>query len=236
MDIITLFSNRMPRLKSWIERSFPFIGRTMNARRERIRKQAYQEYGVETARQFDECMQRYGHRYMLGFGTLLGAVREKGFIKHDMDLDVCMWIDDFQPEMIAHLKEYGFEWLYSYQIDGGRLGREDTFDYKGCRIDIFKEGDDVLYANDFVHKTDMAPGRYMPRRLELPYVRETRRVPFESLMLPIPVNAEEQMRVRYGDDYMVPNPQFDSQRLRTCLREWPEMVEHTRHLTYPSVD
>lgn len=238
MDIITLFSNRMPSTKRWIERTLPFVGTFMNNRRERIRIKAYKQYGVEAARRFNECMNENGYKYMLIGGTMLGAIREHGFIKHDMDLDVSMWIDDFHPQMIEDLKRYGFEWLYSYQIEGGKWGREDTFDYKGCRIDIFyiyPAIDKYPYINDFWVEPGMSAGQYMPRRQEMPFVREVRMEKFEDMMLPVPVNAEEQCTFRYGEDYMIPNPKWDNHKKVACIFDWPEMINLTTHQTYPKL-
>lgn len=238
MDLITYLTNKLPRVKRGVEVCFPFVGRVMNERRRRLRTEAYMRYGLEAARRFDECMREGGYRYMLTAGTMLGAVREHGFIKHDMDLDVAMWIDDYCPEMVKDLGRYGFEWLYSYQVDGGRCGREDTFDYKGCRIDIFyifPAVSELPYITDFWTEPGMAPGTYMPRRQEMPFVRETRLERFEDLLLPVPVNAEEQCVFRYGEDYMTPNPQWDNHKKVGCIIDWPEKVGETMHLTYPSV-
>lgn len=240
MDIITLFSNKLPHAKQWVERTFPFVGKAMNDRRARLRTEAYKKYGLETAARFDQCMTECGYRYMLTAGTMLGAIREHGFIKHDMDLDVAMWIDDYRPQMITDLRRYGFEWLYSYQIENGKYGREDTFDYKGCRIDVFYlfppiDGRQLPYLTDYWNEAGMAPGTYMPRRQEMPFVRETRRVKFETLSLPVPVNADEQCEFRYGADYMTPNPHWDNHKRVECIFNWPEKVSATVHLTYPKL-
>ena len=50
---------------------------------------------TELLRLFDLLCQKNGLTYWLDWGTLLGAVRHKGFIPWDDDLDVCMPREDF---------------------------------------------------------------------------------------------------------------------------------------------
>ena len=44
---------------------------------------------------FDNICKKYGLTYYMDFGTILGAVREKGFIPWDIDMDFCMMRDDY---------------------------------------------------------------------------------------------------------------------------------------------
>lgn len=71
-----------------------------------------QQIQIELLSEFDCICRKYGLRYNLGFGTLLGAVRHKGFIPWDDDIDVTMpWedfnkLDDAMARELDHKKYY----------------------------------------------------------------------------------------------------------------------------------
>lgn len=55
--------------------------------------------------QVDEVCQRHGLRYTLWAGTMLGAIRHKGFIPWDDDLDIAMPREDYD-ELVTHADEW----------------------------------------------------------------------------------------------------------------------------------
>lgn len=54
----------------------------------------------------DEVCERHGLRYYLAYGTLIGALRHKGFIPWDHDIDVLMPVRDAW-KLIRYQKEFG---------------------------------------------------------------------------------------------------------------------------------
>lgn len=206
----------------------------------RMRNRNYQKYALEMLEQFDKCMTHYGHPYALAFGSMLGAVREHGFIKHDLDVDVTMWYDDYSEELMAHLKEYGFRLRHTFAVEDGRLGREDTIVYKEVSLDIYylyeptgqspycsgswEKMEGSINTVDSMRKF----GRILAKRIDMPYVHETKRVPFEGkLQLPIPANADELLRFFYGSNYMIPNPEWRDEDSKVVRVPW-----ETNHITY----
>lgn len=196
-----------------------------NSRKKEIEelKKSFLENGLNVLNHFDKTMSSYGYKYSLAFGTMLGAVREKGFIKHDADIDVFMWIEDFDDHLIDKLAESGFSLKHTFIVENGKLGREDTVEKDGVQIDIFYiypalEGREYTYCCDFFPRENCRSweqsinkyGGLLPRRLEIPTSKELVRVPFENLSLPILKNAHEFLSFRYGKDYMTPNPKWSN--------------------------
>lgn len=62
-------------------------------KKEEIRK--YQLFQLEILKYTHEICSQNGIKYYLAFGTLLGAIRGKGFIPWDADIDIAMFRDDY---------------------------------------------------------------------------------------------------------------------------------------------
>lgn len=198
-------------------------------------KKRFDRLGLEMLAAFNKCLSDNGYKYSLAYGTLLGAVREKGFIKHDDDADVWMWIDDYDENLIDCLRDYGFKHKYSFSLDNDRSAKEDTFEYKGVLIDIFylyKQDEKLAYSCIFncfpgtVSRSDSVKryGGLQTIKCILPVSRDVVFVPFESLTLPIPANAPEILKCRYGDDYLVPQPNWNKNRKDTYHVLWEGKV------------
>jgi phosphorylcholine metabolism protein LicD len=177
---------------------------------------SFHKKGLLVLKDFTDALDQININYTLAFGTMLGAVREHGFIKHDLDIDLMIWIEEYSEIIPERLKKAGFELVKNYTVDDRETGYEETYKRDGIGIDVFylyTQDDGLPYCCDFLTFPDCASIEYsikrhgglMPRKLELPYTKERKKVIFENLELYIPDNAHEILRFRYGDDYMIPN-------------------------------
>mgnify|MGYP002625249702 CR=1 FL=1 len=189
--------------------------------------------GLEALEAFDKCMRANGYPYALAYGTLLGAMREHNFIPHDDDLDLSMWIDDYDENLAQHIAGYGFVHKLTFLVDDGKTARQDTFTYKGVMVDIsymYRQGDDEAYQCWFALQPGCSTreesiekfGGLLPKKLTIPYCRENEEIDFLGLKVFVPSNAIEVLQYRYGATWQTPIPYY--REMPPAVSLWSEKV------------
>lgn len=183
-------------------------------KRSRMLKKAkiIQMFGEEAIIKFAEVVHTEEVCYWLFWGTLLGSYREKGFIKHDTDIDIGMFDTDITISLIDKMIDSGFIVL-NVIVDKDFLGGYHiAFDYKGVKFDIYsfhKKDDDVIAFNPVPYNyTKFGQSRRKDImdivHVTMPCWSSLIKVPFEHTTCLIPSNASDLLRILYGDDFMTP--------------------------------
>ena len=88
---------------------------------------------MELLAELDRICRRHGLRYFVDYGTLLGAVRHKGFIPWDDDIDVVMMRPDYERLKLVIAREglrepFFFQTAYTDNIElwTGKLMNKNT--------------------------------------------------------------------------------------------------------------
>ena len=88
---------------------------------------------LDLLQEFDRVCKKFNIKYILDFGTLLGAIRHKGFIPWDVDMDVSMLREDYEKLSKIAPKEFRHPYFFQNQFTEikynhciARLRRSDT--------------------------------------------------------------------------------------------------------------
>ena len=178
-----------------------------------------------------EVLDANGISFWLEFGTLLGAYREHGFIKHDCDLDIGLF---FKNTTIVYnaLTKAGFKLIREFKVgDDGIDGVEQTYEYAGVSIDVFyfHKDESGIYCNSFSPFEDenRSISLFQVKKITVPYKGLTQ-ILFEGMMLNVPIETDKYLQAHYGANFMIPNKHFDYRKEATNIYYYPhsERVAH----------
>lgn len=161
----------------------------------------------------DDALKENNIFYWLDFGTLLGAVREHGFIKGDYDMDLSIFYKDHIYVKEA-LESKGIKMLL-YSFIEGRNAVFHKYKYKGIVFDIFfyelNDERDTLTGYSFYSIKNNSPKNKKQirgvKKLSMPY-SGFKEILFLGKTVSIPSDYKQYLSNIYGENYMTPDPKF----------------------------
>lgn len=171
----------------------------------------------------------FGYDVFFIYGTLLGAVREGGYIGHDIDFDAAFVSDRRRGKGAAReLVQIGLllvERGMHVQCMATALHIHDPAD-PSARIDLFH----TFFDRDGMLSFPFGvAGTSVVRREEW---QGTREIDFPGGRGLVPVNAEDVVRLLYGDDWRRPKPGFNWNLDRTDSAKGGRVPSDEREKVY----
>lgn len=136
---------------------------------------------------------KHGLKFLLNYGTLLGAVREGNFIGHDYDMDIAIFEKDRELliSLIPELDDLGIIFCRhsKYLIF--------SFYYKGAMCDV----DIICNARwPLSYRYYCTLGLYHPKF----YVNKSQKLLFMGEEYDVPLNPERYITYLYGKNWRIP--------------------------------
>ena len=195
---------------------YPVVQRCWRAYAIPKRQKRLQTYGAETLARLHLLMQKNNVPYYCDYGTLIGFVRDGGFIKHDDDIDISIQPDTMKPRDVLKIfmeAGYGFVHGFDYQ---GRLMEFTVADSSGITIDVFFPK--KISQQGMVHgyQPIWEPNRAYPNEkantvIEYDFVEATgvKTIKVVGTVAFIPGNYDEVLTSEYGP-WKVPDAKFNT--------------------------
>ena len=193
----------------------------------KVRRYYMAKYGADALNKLYAIYEKLGTPIWLEGGTLLGSYREHGYIPHDDDIDMAMYVKDFTHDFQRHLFDKGFTILRYYSLVSGTTDElkcitEITIRYKGLLIDIFFNDDKEDFSAEYSYDT-LCPvqNKWKARLFKLPKITGFETIYLEGAKCLVPSNTKERLEYFYGPTFMVPDSNWhDSEKLILSENEY----------------
>ena len=133
-------------LKEWVKRVlkptsagrllYPFIQRPYRALAIPLKRRRLQRYGAEVLGRLHALLCQHHITYYCDYGTLLGFVRDHGFMPHDDDIDISIPPGNTPVAILRHFLEAGYGFIHAFDYQG-RLIEFSVMDADQVSIDVF---------------------------------------------------------------------------------------------------
>ena len=167
---------------------------------------------------FKKIADKNNFRFILAYGTLLGAVRERDFIEHDEDIDLAASCSD---------KELFLSMLFELRDNGFEVARWDS---RGL-MTIIRDNEyiDIYFFKKHNPKLSINSGMPLPTK----FLADTAAITFKGVDFDAPADTTDALEFWYGKDWQTPVPWLDFHRpkWKTMLTKAIIIIRH--HIPEP---
>ena len=165
---------------------------------------------------FQDIMDKHHLKFLLAFGTLLGAVREHDFIEHDEDIDLIVMKSDMDKflSLLFEFRKYGFE-VIRYERRGflSLMRKGEYIDF--YFYESYPENSALMYCCQDI----------FPKKL----LEDTISISFLGRNFYAPRDYKKMMEISYGNDWMTPVEKFDfklskQERFKQWLKQYIKAI------------
>ena len=161
-----------------------------------VRQGGFMNVEVMTKNLWDlkEALDKYNIKFVLIFGTLLGAIRENRLLPYDKDADIACFSGTDHRKMYLAVKDLTSKGFFV--LDKNMCPLHDHFVVrKGEKIDIWwfdKINKDWVYDNNVRY-----PQIYFDQAYDIGFLNRKFKVPFDP---------KKFLKITYGNSWVTPNP------------------------------
>ena len=178
------------------------------------RRHMLRKNGVAVLKHLSDVFSRHGIPAYATYGTLLGFVRDSGFIQTDDDVDIGILPGRWTPSKLLRvlLNEEGFSFVFAFSYEDKVT--EFKVSYMGVPVDFFFYEDT---GNSFkAHAYYYFPSEVYPndkantaKMIVEPKVTELKNIDIFGIKFPAPSDSERVLAQLYGADWRIPNAKWD---------------------------
>lgn len=185
-----------------------------------VKRHRLQKYGAEMLGKLHKVLNENKIKYYLDFGTLLGVVREGGFIKHDDDIDLTIAdVNANAKEILQKLLSHGFRFIHALTVRGRIVEFSVSFnklsaDFFFCLpVDIKgKVGICGVYFDPSAQYESPDQNNY--RVWYFPDDVKVKEIQFKGVDVCIPECPEQILEFEYGKGWRSPVKNWSADELR----------------------
>ena len=163
-----------------------------------------QRVGPSILADVHRALSSMGIQYFADYGTLLGIIREKGFIKHDDDIDFSIPVGAVTPERLMRAIDRIGDFSFAHAFASKGKISELSYHCRGVQVDFFflEELGGKTYAVDYLEPEgnyELFQDPWPKRRQERCVAQGLHEVRLGDIITVIPTNYEQILTMTYGD-------------------------------------